>query len=861
MLGVRGLGTQHPGVGRTPRFPPAGSAAPLAGAVPVRMLGALPAAQRLHAGHPPVSAGSPASAPAPLGDPPEGLSGTAPATPDGRPLPRLRDRDVLAVLAFALILLAVSWSQLAGYQLADSVEYMERAQAVVRGVEVIDSSAVRSFGYTGLLLPIFAAAEWLGLTDLRWLPYAARLVQIAVSLALVLATIRLGARLGGRSMGLAAGVALSANAVFLRWGVSPLSDVAAALGVLLGLSTLVDRGPPRRAFVAGLWLGASLLMAFKVVLAILAILVPVALRDARGHRRHLAALLAGVGAMALLQCLLDWAYYGTFGISLGNYLLANFAGTLGPMIHKVGEATGIDAFKEIGYSIYNMTVEAVDRAYQQEVGQIRRLRGADWYVLNLRELLPVPAILMLALGVATALRHLTWRWTLLLGLVLIDALVLSFKGSKEFRLWLPILPAVCVLVGQGWAWVGGHLPNQDPGCVRRAAATGLLLATCVLGARANAQINRRTYGVFWEAMDVVDRAAEKRGEDGAGDAEPLRVASSYHWAVFLRESPAVELVKLPHQLHLWQRYEPEERAEDLAALGELDWFVTHLALLTDPDHADLLAAVNERFAVHTVLHHRDSVEAVGAVMVMRRRTGAPGERTLFDVRPVADREAYRREHRLGLARHFGRFGPLGIDPELVLLGWEYEELPREPGCRSDGHGWITYHWAGGPFDRDFTVVDRLLAPDERAAWYNNHQPAHGTAPTSSWTGGEVVREGYPVIAEADPFRADVARRPLGGSYRRGDLVPLSLWMDVVAYDVDPRERGADDPEPRVVDHLLPFRPRDGVPVHELAPPGAFYSPDGFRMSRDSMSLVGRFLLPIRDENRVPDDGRPVPADG
>lgn len=242
-----------------------------------------------------VSAGSPAPTQSPaigeeLPTSPDGPTDVL-RTPDGRPLPRLRDRDVLAVLGFASLLLAVSWSQLAGYQLADSVEYMERAQAIVRGVEVIDSSAVRSFGYTGILLPIFALAEWFGLDDLRLLPYAARLVQMLVSLALVLATIRLGARLGGRSMGLAAGVFLAANAVFLRWGVSPLSDVAAALGVLLGLSALLDRGPPRRAFVAGLLLGASLLMAFKVVLAIGALFIPVFLREFRDNKRYLVALL------------------------------------------------------------------------------------------------------------------------------------------------------------------------------------------------------------------------------------------------------------------------------------------------------------------------------------------------------------------------------------------------------------------------------------------------------------------------------------------------------------------------------------------------------------------------------------------
>ena len=73
------------------------------------------------------------------------------------------DRDRLG-LVLLLVLLGTAalqffaWSRLEGYQLADSVEYMDRAWAVARG-EALDPSTIRSFAFSALLLPIFAVAE------------------------------------------------------------------------------------------------------------------------------------------------------------------------------------------------------------------------------------------------------------------------------------------------------------------------------------------------------------------------------------------------------------------------------------------------------------------------------------------------------------------------------------------------------------------------------------------------------------------------------------------------------------------------------------------------------------------------------
>jgi hypothetical protein len=174
---------------------------------------------------------------------------------------------------------------------------------------------------------------------------------------------------------------------------------------------------------------------------------------------------------------------------------------------------------------------------------------------------------------------------------------------------------------------------------------------------------------------------------------------------------------------------------------------------------------------------------------------------------------------------------------LTLLGFEYEPLPRAASTdgRGGGHGWITYHWYGGPFAADYHLIDRITT-DGPHAWQNNHAPAYGQRVTSTWGEGWIVREGYPLVALADAFDPDRPLRPLGGDYRRGDLAPASLWFDVVAYD------GGNPP--KVAERLIPYRPADGKAIAEIAPPGSFYSPDGFRTSQDSMTLVGRFFLPV-----------------
>jgi hypothetical protein len=137
---------------------------------------------------------------------------------------------------------------------------------------------------------------------------------------------------------------------------------------------------------------------------------------------------------------------------------------------------------------------------------------------------------------------------------------------------------------------------------------------------------------------------------------------------------------------------------------------------------------------------------------------------------------------------------------------------------------------------------------------------HGAFPTSSLAAGDLVREGYPVVQSAEPFLAGGAYRAIGGGYRRGDLVPLALWMKLVLDDAE-LDAGPDpvgDPADRP--RLVLARPGTRRPVRDADALGAGRTPGGFLFSPDDLVQVGGFLAPVQPRARIADDGRPIPED-
>ncbi|HJP00636.1 MAG TPA: hypothetical protein QF764_02560, partial [Planctomycetota bacterium] len=124
---------------------------------------------------------------------------------DGEPLPRATDPAVSAVLLLTFALLCFSWSRLAGYQLADSVEYMDRARSLVEGDVQDPAGSSRSFAFSALLTPFFAVANLLQLQDRGPVVIVVRLLQMLLGVGLVLTCMKIAARIHGRRACVAAG--------------------------------------------------------------------------------------------------------------------------------------------------------------------------------------------------------------------------------------------------------------------------------------------------------------------------------------------------------------------------------------------------------------------------------------------------------------------------------------------------------------------------------------------------------------------------------------------------------------------------------------------------------------------------------
>jgi len=766
---------------------------------------------------------------------------------DGAPLPGLRDASVRLVLFAVVCLQALSWWILEGYQLADSIEYMERAQGFVRGMEIVDSTTIRSFGFSAILAPLFWLADLVGVEDFKPIVSIVRCLQMVLGLLLIRICMRLGARLGGRSAGLAAGWFVGVNPVFLQYTISPVSGVAAALFVGHALECLIERGHARRALRGGLWLGLAMIMAYQTIVVVGPIIVLVFLRDRFKRKRYFGAVVLGVAIGLLVQCLLDLLIYGQFGISLYTHFMANAGSAMANLLFPLYERFGWEWAKEWAHWWYDQGAAALGATEKapDEVNTTNAnaamTQGRLWYLMNLSTMFVWPAVACAVIGLALSVKRATWKTSIMLCVLLANFAALTYKGSKDFRLWLPLLPMIGPLCAWGWVIFRGGQGDKSPVLWRVVVAWAVLISSLTMGVDTLLARNTRKFMGYWEAMDIVaEEAAEQRGE---GDPK-IAVGSAYHWAAYLRESEDIELVKLPKHLDHWADYSPEDRQADLDAIAELDFFITHLAVLSN--HKDLMQAVNEQFSVHSLLWDFELFENIGAALVLEKRSGDPRERRFFEVIDDADPVAYSREHLLSDPTQFmRRFGDGHVE-EITLLGYDYEEIP------GDGHGWITYHWyCGSQVRANYTIVDRITTADESNAWQNNHGPAYGTHPTNEWKPGQIIRESWPVVAAVEPYNWQERYRPLGGPYRRGDLMPARLWIDIATYGTD--EAGnvivTGRMEPRRRDEDLPMRSGDEKGVLETR--------DGVRFSKDDLVRVGGFFLPVHESARVPDDGRRI----
>lgn len=92
----------------------------------------------------------------------------------------------------------------------------------------------------------------------------------------------------------------------------------------------------------------------------------------------------------------------------------------------------------------------------------RRLKGVHWYLQELPSMLVWPVIAAGLVGLVACLVRASWTSSLLLFVLLVNYAIMSQKGSKDFRLWLPLLPALAPLCAWGLdlAWRGLRGPRS-----------------------------------------------------------------------------------------------------------------------------------------------------------------------------------------------------------------------------------------------------------------------------------------------------------------------------------------------------------------------------------------------------------------
>lgn len=773
----------------------------------------------------------------------------------GAELPTLRDSRVRMLIAFTLLLQLYAWWRVDGYQLADSVEFMERALTFVRGEAMIDAGAIRPFGFSFFLVPFFAIADWFGIHDLRAVVWCVVVFQMLLGCALVFRCMRLGARFASRTGALAAGFLIATNPVFLQYSTQPVSDIAAAVCVAIALEGLLERGSFRRALVAGLWLGLAFMIAYKTLLVALALIFFIVLRDRFKHSATWRGLIVGVSCGLLAQSVFDWIMYDRFGASVVNYVVLNTGNVLTSNAYRLYGKTHWKWVYELSRALYQAEYDML--GVNKQAGgtpAAAALQSPYFYLIELPSLLVWPAIVVGVAALGRSIFQPNWKAGLLLGVVFLSVYLMSHKGSKDLRLLLPLLPFVVPLLAWGWDGVVQRL-------ARRTIFTGVFaIGTVAFALIVLTSVNVKHFGGYWRAIDYVsamarasyaERALDAKVSGPQGEVAPLRVGCAYHWAVFQRQSPLVEMVKLPWQLNAWKQYKEKddhgrrEISDDFAALEELDAFVVHLPILSN--NPDLMSWIGLHFELVAAFYDQSTYEELGPIFILQRRTGSPRARTFFDVATGVDADEFRARHQLGPAMDFV---DAQTNERIQLLGVEYGHVPPED------FGWITYHWrALTKIEHDYSFLDRLTSPDERNVWDNNHAPAFGALPTSSWAPGEIVSESFLVVAAHEPFKPQGRYRPIGGGYRRGDLIPVRSWMKVREYDPASLKPGLD---PVVLRELEPTRPRETKPIRAADERGEMEMQDGIQFSADDFVRVGGFFVPVHRSARLPDDGRPVP---
>jgi hypothetical protein len=759
---------------------------------------------------------------------------------------------VLALLCVTLVMQTLSWLHSAGFQLADSVEFMDRASSVVQGHQLDTTHAVRSFGFSTLMMPFFAVSDWLGVGEDRLAVHAVRIFQMLMGIGVVYQTMRLGAQIGGRRVGLVSGFLVATNPIFLQYSVDPVSGIAATFFISSSLNLLIARRPFLASVGGGLLMGLAFMMAYQSLLLALPVLGLMALRD-RTKVRSWGGAWLGFGVTVAAQIVLDKITYDAWGLSLTTYLAQNGGGVFFSVLFSLG----LEDMEWVRSAYDSFVTISHEGAVVEHGVKARSLQSRWFYWDNLREFLVMPAQAIALFGLVAILRRMKWMTSILFITLLLGVLVMSFKGAKSFRLWLPLLPLIAPLCALGWSSLtAANSPTRA--WWRTGLSTLILGAVLVMSINGMYKRNTAPYGSYWDAMEYVNTEIRKDAALASERGEPVEkqiVAAAYDWAVFRRGNETNGIFKLRWHLDNWINLDETQRRAILEQLPLLDWFIIHGSILKiDPV---LNEAINAQFEVANSFWEPRTTHEIADIRVFRKLRPKPSGTTLrpkrlWTMTRGVEPEEYRKQLNLDAempspALWIGE-GAEGEEERLMLLG--YEMVP----IGNAGFSWLTCHWyTPTGFTKPYHITMRISTLMCPWSWNSNEVPAHGSMPTTEWEAGSILSEGRLVVPGDRPFLPDEFK-PIGGSYRRGSRLPALFWARIAS------------PPPGEMDYMLTpsdwqtgqiLRPDLGVVAKEEA---GIRTPLGYIVSGDGMFRVGRLLLPVHERMRWPDDGSPGPDD-
>lgn len=693
---------------------------------------------------------------------------------------RWSDPALLRLGLFALTIFLLAWWRTEGYPLADAIGYVDRAKTFVDTGELQPAERnLRSFAFPFLFTPVFALCEFLGVEDLRFAMILARALQIMLAVLTVLASARLGARLYDRRVGLLGGFFVALSPTFIAHATMPVADIAAALYLAFAYERLVQDEDRRRIFWGGLAAGLSFLISYKTLVVHVLFGLLLFARDRFHRKRGWMALFAGLAACTMLQVAVDRVIYGRWGHSVLNYLYDNVFGTLTGLCYRAAGLIPIESVSNflIDLGLRSYGIMSGLREYEYKVvDSVTQQMPPDWYLTHIYDFLVVPLIVLFACALVRAVFTLLrpaggsarpgssprWAVASTLAIIAIYVLLLSQKGNKSFRLFIPLLPLWMPLVAWGWPPLDDFLRARLRGPLRVAITTAacvLVLGFTVFGFE---RTEPRAYGGYWQAIDYVNRRVEEAQPD-----RPVRVASAHYFAVFLRNGPNVLHERFRVAPWLWADDTRQEsllmRAQIRKTFSEVDWLLqAHTQLIGRPT---LLRAAQSNFQIETAYYSAGNSEQVGPIYVMKRRDGPYSSskgRSFYRLEQDVDVQQWRAAAGLGGEPWVFEGERDGGSPEsLWLLGWDFENLPE-----SD-QGWMRFHWFGPTeLGASYRIFVRWVRPDGTLLGASDHWPCYGELDTKLWRPGWVLTEGYlvdlddlttepPPGAEGAPYYARV----------------------------------------------------------------------------------------------------------